>query len=66
MFRDEVDLRSSRLSRTAEEENTGNAWNSNSKAILTNSSKRNYFREDSNASQSSDEGDGSMTISHDI
>ena len=56
VFRDEVDHRSNRLSRTAEEENTGNAWNINSKPILANSSKRNYFRENSDVSQSSDEG----------
>ena len=66
VFRVEVDHRSSRPSRTAEEENTGNAYQINSKRILANSSRRNYFREDSDASQSSDNGHDTMTISHDI
>ena len=47
---DELDHRSRRLGRTAEEENIGNAWKSNSKPFLTNSSKRNYFRENSEVS----------------
>ena len=66
VFRDEVDHRSSRLNRTAEEEKTGNAWKINSKPILANSSRQNYFREDSVASQSSDEGQDRVTISHDM
>ena len=66
VIREEVDHRSSRLSRTGEEENLENAWKSNSKPILTNSSKRNVFREDSDASQSSDNGHEPMTFGHDI
>ena len=65
VFRDEVDHRSSGLSRTSEEENTGNTWNINSKPILASSSKGNYFRENSDVSQSSDEGLNRVTISHD-
>ena len=65
VIRDELDHRSSRLSRTAEEENIGNAWKNKSKPILTNSSKQNYFRENSDISQSSDEGHVMMTNSHD-
>ena len=65
VIRDELDHRSSRLSRTAEEENIGNAWKSKSKPILTSSSKQNYFRENSEISQSSDEGHVMMTNSHD-
>ena len=65
MIRDELDHRSSRLSRTAEEENIGNAWKSKSKPILTSSSKQNYFRENSEISQSNDEGHVLMTNSHD-
>ena len=65
-FREEVDHRSSRLSRTAEEENIGNAWKTNSKPILVNSSQRNYFREDSDASLLSDNGNEPITIGHDI
>ena len=44
VFRDEVDHKSSRLNRTAEEENTGKAWKTNSIPILASSSRRNYFR----------------------
>ena len=65
VIRDELDHRSSGLSRTAEEDNIGNAWKSNSKPILTDSSKRNYFRENSDVSQSSDEGHDRITFSHD-
>ena len=46
-------------------ENVGNAWKSNTKPTLTNSSKRNYFREDSDASQSSYVGHEMMTNGHD-
>ena len=66
VLRDELDYRSGTLNQTAEEENTGNAWKSNSKPILTNSSKRNYLREVSGASQSSDEGHDRVIISHDM
>ena len=66
VLRDEMDHRSSRLSRTAEEEDAGNAWKNNSKPIFTNISRRNYFREDSVASQSSDEGHDKLTLSHDM
>ena len=66
VFREEVDHRSSRLSRTGEEENTESAWKSNSKPILTNSSKRNVFREDSDNSHTSDNGHEMMTIGHDM
>ena len=64
VLRDEVDHRSSRLSRAAEEEDAGNAWKNNSKPIFTNSSRRNYFRGDSVVSQSSDEGHDKLTVSH--
>ena len=65
VIRDELDHRSSRLSRTAEEENTGNVWKNKSKPILTSSSKQNYFRENSDDSQSSDEGHVLMIQSRD-
>ena len=61
-----MDHRSSRLSRTAKEENIGNESKNKSKPILTKSSKQNYFRENSDISQSSDEGHVMMTNSHDM
>ena len=66
VFRDEVDNRSSRLNRTTEDESTGNAWKTNSKPILASGSRRNYFRGNSDVSQSSDEDHNIMTNSHDI
>ena len=66
VFRDKVDNRSSRLNRTTEDESTGNAWTTNSKPILASGSRRNYFRGNSDVSQSSDEDHNIMTNSHDI
>ena len=54
VFRDDGEHRSSRLNRTEEEENTGNAWKTNSKPILASSSRRNYFRGKSDVSRSSE------------
>ena len=65
VFRDEVDHRSGRLNRTTEEENAGNAWKTNSKPISASVSRRDYFRGNSDVSQSSDEDHVMMTNSHD-
>ena len=55
VFREEVDYRCSRLRRTAEKKRTRNAWKTNSKPILVNSSRHDYFRGNSDVSHSSDE-----------
>ena len=56
VFREEVDHRSSRQrSRTAEEKRARTAWNTNSKPILVNSSRHDYFIRNSDVFQSSDE-----------
>ena len=65
VFRDEMEHRSGRLSRTTEEKNAANAWKATSKPILTSSSRRDYFRGNSDVSQSSDEDHVMMTNSHD-
>ena len=64
-FRKEVDHRSSRLSRTAKEENIGNVWKPNSRPVLVSSNQSDYFREDSDASLLSDSGNEPITIGHD-
>ena len=54
VFREEVDHRSSGLSRTAEEKRAREAWKTNSKPALANGRQHDYFRGNSIASQSSD------------
>ena len=65
VFRDDVEHISSRLKRTEEEENTGNAWKTNSKPILASSSTRNSFSANSNVSRSSNEDHDRMTNGRD-
>ena len=67
VFREEVDHRSRRLNRTSEELGSRNAWKSNSKPTLASSSRQDYFRRNSDVSQSSDDDhEEMMTNSHDI
>ena len=65
VFREEMDQRSGRLNRTAGEKNARNALKMNSKPILANSSRRDYFSGNSDVSQSSDEDHDILTKSHD-
>ena len=67
VFREEVDHRSRRLNRTSEELGSRNAWKSNSKPTLASSSRQDYFRRNSDVSQSSDDDhEEMMTNSHDM
>ena len=66
VFREEMDQRSGRLNRTAGEKNARNALKMNSKPILANSSRRDYFSGNSDVSQSSDEDHDILTKSHDM
>ena len=65
VFREEMDQRSGRLNRTAEEKNARNALKTNSKPILANSCRRDYFRGKSDVSQTSDEDHDILAESHD-
>ena len=65
VFREEMDQRSGRLNRTTGEKNARNALKMNSKPILANSSRRDYFSGNSDVSQSSDEDHDILTKSHD-
>ena len=68
VFREEVDQRSSGLNRTTEAKFVKNAWKGNSKLNLATSSRQDYFRRNSENSQSSDNGheEDIMTNSHDM
>ena len=68
VFREEVDQRSSGLNRTTEAKFVKNAWKSNSKPDMSTSSRQDYFRRNSENSQSSDDGheEDMMTNSHDM
>ena len=68
MFREEVDQRSSGLNRTTEAKFVKNAWKGNSKLNLATSSRQDYFRRNSENSQSSDDGheEDILTNSHDM
>ena len=67
VFREEVDQRSSGLNRTTEAKFVKNAWKGNSKLNLATSSRQDYFRRNSENSQSSDDGheEDILTNSHD-
>ena len=67
VFREEVDQRSSELNRTTEAKFVKNAWKGNSKLNLATSSRQDYFRRNSENSQSSDNGheEDILTNSHD-
>ena len=67
VFREEVDQRSSGLNRTTEAKFVKNAWKGNSKLNMATSSRQDYFRRNSENSQSSDDGheEDIMTNSHD-
>ena len=56
VFREEVDHRSRGLNRTAEEKRIKNACKSNPKPDMATSSRQDYFRRNSEISQSSDDG----------
>ena len=56
VFREEVDQRSSGLNRTTEAKFVKNAWKGNSKLNMATSSQQDYFRRNSENSQSSDDG----------
>ena len=68
VFREEVDQRSSGLNRTTEAKFVKNAWKGNSKLNLATSSRQDYFRRNSENSQSSDDGheEDILTNSHDM
>ena len=68
VFRDEVDQRSSGLNRTTEAKFVKNAWKGNSKLNMATSSQQDYFRRNSENSQSKDDGheEDIMTNSHDM
>ena len=68
VFREEVDQRSSGLNRTTEAKFVKNAWKGNSKLNLATSSRQDYFRRNSENSQSSDNGheEDILTNSHDM
>ena len=68
VFREEVDQRSSGLNRTTEAKFVKNAWKGNSKLNMATSSRQDYFRRNSENSQSSDDGheEDIMTNSHDM
>ena len=67
VFREEVDQRSSGLNRTTEAKFVKDAWKGNSKLNMATSSRQDYFRRNSENSQSSDDGheEDIMTNSHD-
>ena len=68
VFREEVDQRSSGLNRTTEAKFVKNAWKGNSKLNLATSNRQDYFRRNSENSQSSDDGheEDILTNSHDM
>ena len=68
VFREEVDQRSSGLNRTTEAKFVKDAWKGNSKLNMATSSRQDYFRRNSENSQSSDDGheEDIMTNSHDM